>query len=286
MGIDPLPSVDHGEPCKPGHLQGHPESQHIQPRFARCADRTAHSGAQEVNNPCRYQPRTQLRNRVHRVTAFGKDRRRVERNPYRWPRRAHGTGRVGDRYPGTLGSRGDGADCIVTARGVGFLGGITCFTSGVRTSGAQCARVACGARQLQRDRHTTKFTGEFTCCTRRFDGSVCIRRINEVFTWDPRVNTSDHQFIPRERGAKIASCADTKIARTHGWMRGTQLHTRNAARCHPGKGCRGIAKRSNGDTKRNLHASIHVYRVVECGEGDGTRHVSWSPRTLHPRSAH
>ncbi len=274
MGIDPLPSVDHRESCKSGHLQGHPKSQYIQARFARGANRTAHSGAQEVNNPCRYQARTQLRNHVHRVTAFGKDRRRVERHPYRWPRRARGTGGVSDRYTGAFGSRGDSADGIVSASCVGFLGGVTWRTSGVGTNGAQCARVACGARQLQRDRHTTKFTGEFTCCTRRFDGSICVRRINEVFAWDPRVNTSDHQFIPRECGAKIAPGADTKIARTHGWMRGTELHARNTARCHPCEGCGGIAKRSNGDTKRNLHTSIHVYRVVERDGRDRMRHMS------------
>ena len=274
MGIDPLPGVDHWESWKSGHLQGHPETQYIQPTFARCADRTAHSGAQEVNNPCRYQARTQLRNHAYRVAAFGKDRRRVERHPHRWPRCTRGTGGVSDRYSGPFGSRGDGVDGIVSARRVRFLRGVGWYTGGVRTSGALLARVVCGAWQLQRDRHAPKFTGEFTCCTRRFDGSVCIRRINEVFTWDPRVNTSDHQFIPRERGAKIASCADTKIARTHGWMRGAQLHAPNAARCHPGEGCRGIAKRSNGDTKGNLHTSIHVYRVVERDRGDRTRRMS------------
>ena len=272
MGIDPLSRVDHGESCKPGHLQGHPESQYIQARFARGANRTAHSGAQEVNNPCRYQARTQLRNHGYRVAAFGKDRRRVERNPYRWALRARGTGGVSDRYTGAFGSRGDGADCIVTARRVGFLGRVTWCTNGVRTSGAQRARVACGARQLQRDWYAPKLTGEFACCTRRFDGSVCVRRINEVFAWDPRINTSDHQFITSERGAEIAPGADTKIARTHRRLRGAQLHARNTARCHPGEGCGSITKRSNGDTKRNLHTSIHMRRVVERAGGDRTRH--------------
>ena len=286
MGIDPLPSVDHWESRQSDHLQGHPESKHIQPRFARYADWTTHSRAQEVNNPCRYQAGTQLRNHVDRVAAFGKDRRRVKRHPDGWPWRAHGTGGVSDRYPGTLGSRSDGVDGVVPARSVRFLGGVGWRTGGVRTGGAQRARVVYGARQLQRDGHPPKFTGEFACCARRFDGSVCMRGINEVFAWNPRINTSDHQFITRERGPEIAPCANAKITRTHGWMRGAQLHTRNAVRCHPAEGCGGIAKRSNGDTKRNLHTSIHVYRVVERGDEDQTRHMAWAPRTLHPRSAH
>jgi hypothetical protein len=86
---------------------------------------------------------------------------------------------------------------------------------------------------LQRHWNATKITGELACSTRCFNRTVYVCRIKKVVAWNPCIKASDYQFITSKGRTQVATGADSKVTRPHGWMRGAELHTSNPVRCHP-----------------------------------------------------